>query len=182
METDTAIFAAGCFWGVQYYFDQVPGILETTAGYIGGHVQNPSYEQVCTHQTGHAEAVKIVFDPKSTTYETLLKQFFRMHDPTQMNRQGPDVGDNYRSAIFYQNEQQKKVAQKIIDELNKTEYNGKIVTTLEPGSPEAVSGVSTLLNKSQDKNAAKFWPAEDYHQKYTLKTGRGMCHIPYAPV
>jgi methionine-S-sulfoxide reductase len=162
MKTDTAIFAAGCFWGVQYYFDQVPGVLETSVGYIGGHVDSPTYEQVCTHKTGHAEATKIVFDPEKTSYKTLLKQFFRMHDPTQLNRQGPDVGDSYRSAIFYQNDVQKKEAQKIIDELNKSEFDGKIVTTLE--------------------KATTFWPAEEYHQKFTERTGQGMCHIDYAPV
>jgi methionine-S-sulfoxide reductase len=159
---DTAIFAAGCFWGVQYYFDEVPGVLETTVGYIGGHADRPTYEQVCTHKTGHAEAVKIVFDPDKVSYKTLLMQFFRMHDPTQLNRQGPDIGDNYRSAIFYQNEDQKRQAEKVIEEFNKSQFNGKIVTTLEP--------------------ASKFWLAEDYHQKYTEKTGHGMCHIPYAPV
>jgi methionine-S-sulfoxide reductase len=162
MKKEVVIVAAGCFWGVQYYFDQVPGVLETTAGYIGGHVDQPTYEQVCTHKTGHAEAVKIVFDPSKITYSTLLKQFFRMHDPTQLNRQGPDVGDNYRSAIFYQNDQQKKEAQELINELNKTQFGGKIATTLEP--------------------KAVFWPAEDYHQKFTERTGGGMCHIPYAPV
>jgi methionine-S-sulfoxide reductase len=159
---DTAIFAAGCFWGVQYYFDEVPGVLETTVGYIGGHADRPTYEQVCTHKTGHAEAVKIVFDPDKVSYKTLLMQFFRMHDPTQLNRQGPDIGDNYRSAIFYQNEDQKRQAEKVIEELNESQFNGKIVTTLEP--------------------ASKFWLAEDYHQKYTEKTGHGMCHIPYASV
>jgi methionine-S-sulfoxide reductase len=162
MREDTAIFAAGCFWGVQFYFDQVPGVLETTAGYTGGHVDNPTYEQVCTHKTGHAEAVKIVFDPEKVSYKTLLTQFFRMHDPTQLNRQGPDIGDSYRSAVFYQNDAQKKQAENLIDELNKAKFAGKIVTTLE--------------------RASAFWPAEDYHQKYTEKTGHGMCHIPYAPV
>jgi methionine-S-sulfoxide reductase len=162
MKNEVAIFAAGCFWGVQYYFDQVPGVLETEVGYIGGHTKKPTYEQVCTHKTGHAEATKIVFDLKKTSYKTLLRQFFRMHNPTQLNRQGPDVGNNYRSAIFYQNDEQKKQAQEIINELNKTEFDGKIVTTLEP--------------------ATTFWPAEDYHQKFTEKTGQGMCHIDYAPV
>lgn len=161
-KTETAIFAAGCFWGVQYYFDQVPGVLETEVGYIGGHTDHPSYEQVCTHTTGHAEATKITYDPAKIGYETLLKQFFRMHDPTQLNRQGPDVGDSYRSAIFYLNDEQKASGQKAIDKLNKSQFNGKIVTTLE--------------------KAGTFWPAEDYHQKFTQKTGRGMCHIPYAPV
>jgi methionine-S-sulfoxide reductase len=162
MKTETAILAAGCFWGVQYYFDQVPGVVETKVGYIGGHTENPTYEQVCTHETGHAEATKIVYDPQKITYKTLLKQFFRMHNPTQLNRQGPDVGDSYRSAVFYLNDQQKNEAKALIDELNKNEFSGKIVTNLE--------------------KAATFWPAEDYHQKFTQKTGRGMCHIPYAPV
>jgi methionine-S-sulfoxide reductase len=162
MNNETVIFAAGCFWGVQYYFDQVPGVLETSVGYIGGHIDKPNYEQVCTHKTGHAEAVKIVFDPEKVSYKTLLMQFFRMHNPTQLNRQGPDVGDNYRSAIFYQNEEQKTKAEEVINELNKTKFDGKIVTTLEPNST--------------------FWPAEDYHQKYTERTGHGMCHIPYSPL
>lgn len=157
-----AIFAAGCFWGVQYYFDQVPGVLETEVGYTGGHTNSPTYEQVCSHTTGHAEATKITYDPEKVSYETLLKQFFRMHDPTQLNRQGPDVGDQYRSAIFYTSEDDKKTAQAVIDQLNKTEFNAKIVTSLE--------------------KAGKWWPAEDYHQKYTEKTGMGACHIDYAPV
>ena len=160
---DTAIFAAGCFWGVQGYFDQVPGVLQTEVGYIGGQVDNPTYEQVCQHTTGHAEATKIVYDPQKVSYQTLLKQFFHMHDPTQLNRQGPDVGDNYRSAIFYKDENQKASAQKTIDELNQSgEYKKPIVTTLEP--------------------AGKFWPAEEYHQKYTEKTGIGACHVTYSPV
>jgi methionine-S-sulfoxide reductase len=162
MDIGVAIFAAGCFWGVQYYFDQVPGVLKTEVGYIGGHVEKPSYEQVCTHKTGHAEAVKIEFDPEKVSYKTLLMQFFRMHDPTQLNRQGPDIGDNYRSAIFYLNDMQKAEANKVIDELNKSNFKGKIATTLEPSST--------------------FWPAESYHQKYTERTGNGMCHIPYAQV
>jgi methionine-S-sulfoxide reductase len=157
-----AIFAAGCFWGVQYYFDQVPGVLETAVGYIGGHVDHPTYEQICAHKTGHAEATRIVFDPRKVTYETLLRQFFRMHDPTQLNRQGPDVGDNYRSAIFYLDERQKNKAREFIDELNQTEFGGRIATTLE--------------------KATTFWEAEDYHQRFAQKTGRGMCHIPYTPV
>jgi methionine-S-sulfoxide reductase len=158
MKTHEAIFAAGCFWGVQDYFDQVPGVLETQVGYIGGHVDNPTYEQVCAHRTGHAEATKVIFDPRKVSYETLLKQFFHMHDPTQLNRQGPDVGDNYRSAVFYLDETQKNAAQKMIDELNRSgDYKKPIVTTLE--------------------KAGMWWPAEEYHQKYTQKTGIGACHI-----
>jgi methionine-S-sulfoxide reductase len=152
MKTEEVIFAAGCFWGVQFYFDQVPGVVETEVGYIGGHTKNPTYQDVLTHTTGHAEATRIVYDPKKVAYKTLLKQFFRMHDPTQMNRQGPDIGDNYRSAIFYKDETQKRAA----------EFNKPIVTSLE--------------------KAGDFWPAEEYHQKYTEKTGVGACHVDYAPV
>jgi methionine-S-sulfoxide reductase len=159
MPSGTAIFASGCFWGVQYYFDQIPGVLETEVGYIGGTKDNPTYEDVCYRDTHHAEAVKITFDPKQVNYQTLLKQFFRMHDPTQLNRQGPDIGDQYRSAIFYLDDEQKQIAKQTIEELKKEK---PIVTTIE--------------------QATKFWSAEDYHQKYTEKTGRGMCHIPYAPV
>ncbi len=161
-KTETVIFAAGCFWGVQYYFDQVPGVIETEAGYIGGHIDNPTYEQVSAHGTGHAEAVKIVFDPKVVNYETLLMQFFRMHDPTQMNRQGPDVGDQYRSAIFYISDAQKKAAQGTIDKLNSQKFSGKIATSLQ--------------------KAGTFWPAEADHQKFSQRTGMGMCHIPYTPI
>jgi methionine-S-sulfoxide reductase len=161
-DTSTIILAAGCFWGVQFYFDQVPGVLETTVGYIGGHTESPTYEQVCTHKTGHAEAVKISYDPKKVSYQTLLMQFFRMHNPMQLNRQGPDIGDNYRSAIFYLNNEQKQESETVIKKLNKEKFDGKIVTKLE--------------------SASTFWPAEAYHQKYTERTGHGMCHIPYASV
>ncbi len=158
---ETAIFAAGCFWGVQFYFDQVPGVKETVVGYTGGHTESPTYEDVCSHTTGHAEALKIEFDPTEVSYATLLKQFFKMHDPTQMNRQGPDVGDSYRTAIFYTSEEQKSqaeaaklAAQADLDEPIVTEITG----------------------------ASEFWPAEDYHQKFAERTGRGMCHIAYEPV
>jgi peptide methionine sulfoxide reductase msrA/msrB len=163
MKTQVAIFGAGCFWGVQYYFDQVPGVTATKVGYAGGHTDNPTYEDVLSHSTGHAEALKITFDPSKVTYETLLKHFFRLHDPTQLNRQGPDVGENYRSVIFYADDDQKASAQTMIDNLNKSgKYSKPIVTTLE--------------------KAGKFWPAEDYHQKFTQKTGRGACHVDYAPL
>lgn len=158
---EQAIFAAGCFWGVQYYFDQVPGVTGTTVGYIGGTTENPSYEDVCTHTTGHAEAVHMEFDDSVVTYETLVRQFFRMHDPTQLNRQGPDVGDSYRSAIFYVTDEQKLIAEKVRDELQ-AKYNGEIVTEITAAGP--------------------FYRAEEYHQKFTERTGRGACHIDYAPV
>ncbi len=158
---EKAIFAAGCFWGVQYYFDQVPGVIKTTVGYTGGHAKNPTYEQVCSHTTGHAEATLIEFDPKKVSYKVLLKQFFRMHDPTQLNRQGPDVGDQYRSAIFYFNKQQKEQAEQVKTEVQ-PKFKDKIVTQIE--------------------KASEFYEAEQYHQKFTEKTGRGMCHIDYAPV
>ena len=155
----TAIFAAGCFWGVQYYFDQVPGVIQTEVGYIGGKKDHPTYEDVCYSDTGHAEAVKIEFDPEKVSYQTLLKHFFRMHDPTQLNRQGPDIGEQYRSSIFYLDEKQKQRAEAMISELKKDK---PVVTALE--------------------KASDFWRAEEYHQKYTEKTGRGMCHVPYEAV
>ena len=156
-----AIFAAGCFWGVQYYFDQVPGVTSTVVGYTGGHTKNPSYEEVCTHTTGHAEAIQVEFDEQTVDYKTLCMQFFRMHDPTQLNRQGPDVGDSYRTAIFYLDDNQKKIAEEV-KALAQKNYKDPIVTE---------------INK-----ASTFYPAEDYHQKYTEKTGRGMCHIPYQAI
>jgi peptide-methionine (S)-S-oxide reductase len=156
-----ALFAAGCFWGVQFYFDQVPGVTATTVGYTGGHTENPSYEEVCTHTTGHAEAVLIEFDPEKISYETLCRQFFRMHDPTQLNRQGPDVGDSYRTAIFYFDETQRDTAEKVKSEAQ-AQFDQPIVTEITAAGP--------------------FYRAEDYHQKFTERTGRGMCHVPYAAV
>ncbi|HSW85105.1 MAG TPA: peptide-methionine (S)-S-oxide reductase MsrA [Candidatus Saccharimonadales bacterium] len=156
-----ALFAAGCFWGVQYYFDQVPGVTKTTVGYTGGKVANPTYEQVCTHTTGHAEAVLIDFDPGKVSYEMLCRQFFRMHDPTQLNRQGWDVGDNYRSAIFYFDQEQMETALQVKHELE-PKFEKSIVTEIT--------------------STSKFYEAEDYHQKYTERTGRGMCHVPYEPI
>lgn len=154
-----AIFAAGCFWGVQYYFDEVPGVISTRVGYTGGHLANPTYEQVCTHTTGHAEATEITFDPEKVSYETLVRQFFRMHDPTQLNRQGPDIGDSYRSAIFYTNNKQKEIAEKI---------KAEVASSFD-------KPIATEITK-----ASEFYEAEEYHQKYSEKTGIGMCHIPYA--
>lgn len=158
---EQAIFAAGCFWGVQYYFDQVPGINMTTVGYTGGTTEDPTYEEVCTHTTGHAEAVVVEFDPTQISYAALVRHFFRLHDPTQLNRQGPDVGDSYRSAIFYVNDDQKSVAETIRSELQ-AEHGNKIVTEITKAGP--------------------FYEAEDYHQKFAERTGRGMCHVPYEPI
>lgn len=156
-----AIFAAGCFWGVQYYFDQIPGVEKSTVGYTGGNTENPSYEDVCTHTTGHVEATEIMFDPEKIGYETLVRHFFRMHDPTQMNRQGPDVGDQYRSAIFYTSDEQKVTAEKVQANCQ-ADFDKPIVTQIVPEAP--------------------FYKAEEYHQKFTKKTGQGMCHIPYKPL
>ncbi len=158
---EQAIFAAGCFWGVQYYFDQIPGVTKTIVGYTGGHTQDPTYEEVCTHNTGHAEAVQVTFDPKQVSYQILLQHFFRLHDPTQLNRQGPDVGDSYRSAIFYQDKSQQKAAEAAKAEAQDN-WPEPIVTQISP--------------------ASEFYPAEAYHQKFAERTGRGMCHIPYQSV
>lgn len=156
-----ATFAAGCFWGVQAYFDQIPGVTSSSVGYTGGHTKNPTYEDVCTHSTGHAEAVELEYDSEAVRYENLVKQFFRLHDPTQLNRQGPDIGDSYRSAIFYHNEEQRTIAQRILEEVQPS-YAKTIVTEIKP--------------------AATFYTAEEYHQKYTEKTGNGACHVAYQEV
>jgi methionine-S-sulfoxide reductase len=161
MSTQKALFAAGCFWGVQYYFDQVPGVVQTTAGYTGGSTENPTYDSVLSHSTGHAEAVLIEFDPEKVSYQTLLKQFFRMHNPTQLNRQGPDVGDNYRTEIFYFDAEQKRSAEAARNKAQET-LKKPIVTGITP--------------------AGAFYEAEAYHQKFSERTGIGMCHIPYEPV
>ena len=158
---EQVIFAAGCFWGVQFYFDQVPGVVATTVGYTGGTTENPTYEEVCTHTTGHAEAVLVEFDDKQVSFETLCKHFFRLHDPTQLDRQGPDIGDSYRSEIFYISDVQKETAEKVMAEVQKT-LKEPIVTKLEQAGP--------------------FYCAEDYHQKYAERTGRGQCHVPYSPI
>lgn len=161
MRTEKALFAAGCFWGVQYYFDQVPGVVKTTVGYSGGHVPNPAYDDVATRKTGHAESLLVEFDPGKVAYEILVRQFFRMHDPTQLDRQGPDVGDEYRSAIFYFNDEQHKVAVHVRNQVQK-KLGKPIVTQISVAGP--------------------FYAAEAYHQKFTEHTGLGMCHIPYAPI
>jgi peptide methionine sulfoxide reductase msrA/msrB len=152
----TAIFAGGCFWGVEYYLQKSPGVISVTSGYTGGVVKNPTYQQVCTGNTGHAEAVKIVYDPKKTSYESLLKLFLETHDPTQVGGQGPDIGDQYRSEIFYQNEEQKVIAENNIKVLNSKGYK-----------------VATAVTK-----ASEFFPAEAYHQDYYFKNGKTpYCHV-----
>lgn len=156
-----ALFAAGCFWGVQDYFDHVPGVVDTTAGYTGGHTKNPIYEQVCGHYTGHAETVLVEFDSTKVSYETLCRHFFRMHDPTQLNRQGWDIGDNYRSAIFYFDNEQHEIAEMVKADVEPN-LKKEIVTEISP--------------------AITFYPAEDYHQKYVQKTGTGACHVAYQPI
>src|SRR3989344_2411412 len=156
-----AIFAAGCFWGVQYYFDQVPGVLKTISGYSGGKGSHPTWESTHYQDRDHAESVLIEYDPMVVSYEILVKHFFRLHDPTQKDGQGPNIGTNYRSAIFYFDDNQKKIAEKVKKELQ----------------PKFKKPIVTEISK-----ASKFFEAEDYHQKYTEKTGRGFCHVDYAPV
>lgn len=158
MITDTATFAAGCFWGVQAEFDKVKGVVQTTVGYSGGHTQNPTYRDVCSDTTGHAESAEIVFDPSVVTYDQLLDKFWAMHDPTTPNQQGPDVGSQYRSVIFYHSPAQESAAVASKDKLEKArKYRRPIVTEIVP--------------------AATFWRAEEYHQKYFQKHGGGSCHI-----
>jgi peptide methionine sulfoxide reductase msrA/msrB len=151
-----ATFAAGCFWGVEYKFSQVSGVLETRVGYSGGSVKNPTYEAVCSSVTGHAESVRVTFDPSRTSYEELVRKFFSFHDPTQVNRQGPDFGTQYRSAVFYHDLEQKQTAEKVRDELVRDKkYKKRIATEIRP--------------------AAEFYRAEEYHQKYYEKNKRGAC-------
>jgi len=141
---ETAIFAGGCFWGVQYYFEKAKGVVNTEVGYIGGHIDNPTYQQVCTHTTGHYEAIRVTYDPKVTTYEAMCKLFFNIHDPTQTDGQGPDIGEQYLSVVFYMNDSQKQIADKVMKMLTAKGY--KLATQL--------------------KQATTFWVAEGYHQHH----------------
>ena len=159
IETSTAYFAAGCFWGVEDRFQKVPGVTDAVSGYIGGHTANPTYEDVCSGASGHAEAVRVSFDPNRVTYQELVEWFFKFHDPTQLNRQGPDVGSQYRSAIFAADERQLEESRRLIDQISKSKrFLGRdIVTTVEQAGP--------------------FYEAEEYHQDYHAKHG-GSCALP----
>ena len=153
---EKAMFAAGCFWGVQARFDKIKGVVATQVGYTGGRTENPTYEEVCSGDTGHAEAVEVTFDPAIVSYEELLKAFWNMHNPTTKNRQGFDIGSQYRSAVFYHNEEQKNAAEKVKQELEAIKkFPMPIVTEITP--------------------ASTFYKAEEYHQKYYEKTGREGC-------
>jgi len=153
IKTETAIFAGGCFWGTQYYMEKAKGVISTEVGYIGGKKDNPSYEDVCSGSTGHAEAVKVVFNPNLISYEEVAKLFFEIHYPTQINKLGPDIGLQYRSEVFYLNDEQKKITEQLIDRLKQ-------------------KGLKVATKVTE---AATFWSAEEYHQEYYNKNG----HQPY---
>ncbi len=157
IKTETAYFAAGCFWGVEHYFQMGPGVINASSGYMQGRTDKPTYKDICYSDTGHAETVKVVFDPTRISYKRLVEAFFAMHDPTQLNRQGPDIGDQYRSGIWVVNDAQRMQAEEVISMLRDAgAYKRPIVTQVE--------------------QAKVFWPAEDYHQDYIATTGRA-CHV-----
>ncbi len=159
---EKATFGAGCFWGVEHFFREVPGVSAAVSGYSGGKIDNPNYRQVCSGATNHAEVVEVTYDPAKVSYATLVDLFFKMHDPTTLNRQGPDVGTQYRSAIFTHSPEQARVAKERLEAAAASgRYKKPIVTVIEP--------------------AQTFWPAEDYHQRYFEKNG-GSCHVSYAEV
>jgi len=158
MSERTASFAAGCFWGVEARFREVPGVADAVSGYMGGHAENPTYKQVCTGDTGHAETVQVTFDDDEVSYAALLDVFFDMHNPTTRNRQGPDVGSQYRSAVFWHDAGQKEAAERKIRELDASgKWPNPVVTEVT--------------------EAGTFWRAEEYHQRYFEKHGGGYCHI-----
>ncbi len=155
---EKATFGAGCFWGVEVEFGRIPGVAETAVGYEGGQTERPSYKDVCTDQTGHAEVVELSFDPEKVSYEHLVEAFFNLHDPTQLNRQGPDWGTQYRSAIFFHSAEQEATAKAVIEKLTaEHKFRKPIVTQVVP--------------------AQTFWKAEEYHQKYLEKRGAVSCHV-----
>lgn len=155
---EKATFGAGCFWGVEQAFRQLHGVMATQVGYAGGSTKNPTYRQVCSHTTGHAEVVEVTYDPSLVTYEDLLEVFWRIHDPTTLNRQGPDIGAQYRSVIFYHTDKQRVAAEASRQREDASGKHGQpIVTQIEP--------------------APVFWPAEEYHQQYFEKRGGGGCHL-----
>ena len=157
-ETRKATFGAGCFWGVEAAFRQVPGVVATAVGYAGGHTDNPTYRQVCSHRTGHAEVVEVEYDPSRVTYERLLEVFWANHNPTTRNRQGVDIGDQYRSVIFVHDDEQKEAALASRDALDRSgRWRKPIVTEIEP--------------------APRFWRAEEYHQQYLERRGMASCRI-----
>ncbi len=153
-----ATFAAGCFWGVEDMFRKMPGVIDAISGYTGGHKDNPTYEEVCYTDTGHAEAVEVTYDPDRVTYQQLLDKFWMMHNPTTRNRQGPDIGNEYRSVIFYHNDEQRRLAEASKQALDASgKYEHPVVTEIVP--------------------AQAFWKAEEYHQRWTEKHGGYACHI-----
>jgi peptide-methionine (S)-S-oxide reductase len=154
--SEKATFGAGCFWQVEVEFRNLPGVTDAAVGYMGGTLENPSYEQVCTDRTGHAEVVQIEFDPDEVSYERLVEKFFELHDPTQLNRQGPDVGSQYRSVVFFHTPEQKEVAEAVRERIQ-AGLSGPVVTEIVP--------------------AAQFWLAADYHQQYLVKRGLATCRI-----
>ena len=159
---EKALFGAGCFWGVEDFFRQVPGVADAVSCYAGGEGANPTYKQVCSDTTGHAEVVEVTFDPAHIAYQTLVELFFKMHNPTTRNRQGPDFGSQYRSVIFTHGPEQARVASEVREKMAASgRWKTPIVTQIEPAPP--------------------FWPAEEHHQRYFEKHG-GSCHISYADV
>ncbi len=157
-KTSLATFGAGCFWGVEEAFRTLEGVVNTTAGYSGGKTKNPSYEDVCSDATGHAEVVQVEYNPQKISYEKLLNIFWENHNPTQVNRQGWDVGTQYRSVIFYHDDEQRKIAEKSKKELDASgKFSKPIATSIEP--------------------AKTFYAAEEYHQKYLMKRGKTSCHV-----
>jgi peptide-methionine (S)-S-oxide reductase len=157
-EAGLATFGAGCFWGVEARFRELPGVLDATAGYMGGQTPQPGYQAVCSGKTGHAEVVQVRYAPDLVDYETLLDLFFAMHNPTTRNRQGPDIGSQYRSVIFFHSESQQQFAAGVIEKLDDSGRWPQPVVTQLIAAPE-------------------FWPAEEYHQRYLEKNGRGLCSI-----